>query len=47
MDLIKCFECSKEISDKAKSRTHCGAGKSITCQECSQQISENLDTCRY
>ena len=27
MSLIKCYECSKEISDRAKSCPHCGAPK--------------------
>mgnify|MGYP003956667107 CR=1 FL=1 len=45
MALIKCYECSKEISDTAKACPHCGAGKAVECHECSKQISENLDSC--
>ena len=45
MALIKCYECSKEISDTAKACPHCGAGKYIECHECSKKISEDLDTC--
>jgi len=26
MALIKCYECEKEISDKAPACPHCGAG---------------------
>jgi RNA polymerase subunit RPABC4/transcription elongation factor Spt4 len=45
MALIKCFECSKEISDTAKSCPHCGAGRSRECHECYERISEDLETC--
>ena len=45
MALIKCYECSKEISDTAKSCPHCGAGKARECHECSQLINQDLDTC--
>ena len=29
MALIKCYECGKEISDKAPSCPHCGAPKLV------------------
>ena len=46
MALVKCYECSKEISDMAKSCPHCGAGKARECDECSQLINQDLDV-RY
>jgi rRNA maturation endonuclease Nob1 len=45
MALVKCYECSKEISDTAKACPHCGAGKAVECHECSKQISGDLDSC--
>lgn len=45
MALIKCYECSKEISDKAKSCPHCGASKPIECYECKKLISKTLRAC--
>tara|TARA_B100000902_G_scaffold6694_1_gene8674 strand:+ start:501 stop:1238 length:738 start_codon:yes stop_codon:yes gene_type:complete len=47
MALIKCYECSKEISDMAESCPHCGAGKAIECHECSKQISKRLNKCPH
>ena len=47
MSLIKCYECSKEISDKAKDCPHCGVGKAIECHECSKQISKGLKKCPH
>ena len=39
MALIKCYECSKEISDKANSCPHCGAPK-IDSKSTSQKIND-------
>ena len=47
MALIKCWECSIEISDIAESCPHCGAGKAIECHECSKQISKRLNKCPH
>jgi hypothetical protein len=47
MALIKCYECSKEISDIAEACPHCGAGKAIECHECSKQISKGLNKCPH
>ena len=33
MALIKCYECSKEISDKAPACPHCGAPKQEAPEE--------------
>ena len=45
MALIKCWECSKEISDTAKACPHCSSGKAVECHECSKKISESLVSC--
>lgn len=45
MSLIKCYDCSKQISDLAKACPHCGAHRRIECYECSHLISENLNNC--
>jgi len=47
MALIKCYECSKEISDIAEACPHCGAGKAKECHECSKQISRGLKKCPH
>jgi|SaaInlV_135m_DNA_3_1039749.scaffolds.fasta_scaffold21897_2 hypothetical protein len=47
MSLIKCYECSKEISDIAEACPHCGAGKAVECHECSKQISKGLNKCPH
>ena len=33
MALIKCYECGKEISDKAPSCPHCGAPKLVAANK--------------
>ena len=39
MALIKCNECGKEISDKAKVCPHCGFENRITfCPECNKKF---------
>ena len=46
MALIKCKECNKEISDKAKKCPHCGFENNIiTCPECKKEIENNVNTC--
>lgn len=47
MALIKCGECSSEVSDKAKTCPNCGAPviALIRCTECSNEISNNAKTC--
>lgn len=46
MALIKCKECNKEISDKAKQCPHCGFENNIiTCPECKKEIENNINTC--
>ncbi len=46
MALIKCSECGKEISDKAKQCPHCGFENNIiTCPECKKEIENNINTC--
>lgn len=46
MALIKCKECNKEISDKAKQCPHCGFENNIiTCPECKKEIENNVNTC--
>jgi RNA polymerase subunit RPABC4/transcription elongation factor Spt4 len=47
MALIDCWECYEEISNKAKSCPHCGAGKAIECHECSNIISKGLNKCPH
>jgi hypothetical protein len=47
MALIKCYECSKEISDIAEACPHCGAVKTVECHECSKQISKGLNKCPH
>ena len=47
MALIQCYECNKEISDKAFSCPKCGAPKikKITCYECNKEINEKALSC--
>lgn len=46
MALIKCNECGKEISDKAKICPHCGFENNlIICPECKKEIKNNVNTC--
>lgn len=56
MALIKCTNCEKEISDKAKVCPQCGqpvvldipvqeVASSILCEECGTEILEGLDVC--
>ena len=41
MALIKCSECGKQISDKAKKCPHCGnVNSAIVCPECGEIINE-------
>lgn len=47
MVLIKCPECSKEISDESRKCVHCGyrIRRKTLCPECSMQIEGNLNSC--
>lgn len=46
MALIKCKECGKEISDKAKVCPNCGFENNlIICPECKKEIKGNVNTC--
>ncbi len=45
MALIKCPECGKEISSKAKTCVHCGC-EVFLCPECGTAYSEKLQTCK-
>lgn len=56
MALIKCSNCAKEISDKAKVCPKCGKSivlaspaleedKSILCEECGTEIPEGMEAC--
>jgi len=48
MALIKCNECGKEISDKAKVCPHCGFENNlIICPECKKEIKNNINTCPH
>ena len=48
MALIKCSECGKEISDKAKVCPHCGFENRITfCPECNKKLSSNVSVCPH
>lgn len=44
MSMIKCPECGKEISDKAKSCPNCGAPASNPCLECTVNIRRKRKT---
>ncbi len=47
MALIKCYECEKEISDKAPACPQCGAPArpQITCPDCGQDFAASLTAC--
>ncbi len=49
MALIKCEECGKEISDKAKQCIYCGcpieSGSKIICEECGNELSSSDKVC--
>lgn len=49
MALIKCSECGREISDKAKKCVNCGCKiqmkKKIICKECGTEINEKEKKC--
>jgi hypothetical protein len=47
MALIKCYNCSKEISDTASICPHCKSFKLKKCYECSKNIDNNLYPCPY
>lgn len=48
MALICCEECSKEISEKAKSCPHCGCpNNQIRCPECSKFIISGVEECPH
>ena len=48
MALIKCNECGKEISDRAKVCPHCGFENRITfCPECNKKLSSNVSVCPH
>lgn len=44
MALIKCSECGKEISDKAKLCPHCGYKKN-ECPECGKELKSKSNVC--
>ena len=44
MALIKCSECGKEISDKAKLCPHCGFEKN-ECPECGKEVKSKNNVC--
>ena len=54
MAMIKCTECEKDISDKAKKCPYCGKTffeevpvvKEITCSECRTVLSESDEVCQ-
>ena len=49
--MIKCPNCGKEISDKAKKCVHCGfvfeeeINKEVKCAECGSILTDDMDTC--
>ena len=46
MALIKCPECGKEISDKAKTCPHCGVPIEMKfCQYCGEKIEKDCVVC--
>ncbi|MDD3645769.1 MAG: zinc-ribbon domain-containing protein [Bacteroidales bacterium] len=49
MALINCFECGKEVSDKALSCPHCGVPfeKVSVATENISQISSNLEELKF
>lgn len=44
MALIKCPECSGQVSDKAKNCPHCGFGI-VTCGECGAVVADPVEAC--
>lgn len=48
MALIKCSECKKEISDKAKVCVNCGCPieKELLCNECGNKLDKNDKVCK-
>ncbi len=44
MALIKCSECGKEMSDKAKLCPHCGYEKN-ECPECGEELKSKSNVC--
>lgn len=48
MALIKCSECGKEISDKAKQCIHCGCPieNELICVECGKKVTKDDDVCK-
>ena len=48
MALIKCSECGKEISDKAKTCVNCGCPieKELLCNECGNKLDKNDKVCK-
>lgn len=44
MALIKCSECGKEMSDKAKLCPHCGYEKN-ECPECGKEVKSKSNVC--
>ena len=49
MALIKCSECGKEMSNKAKQCPHCGSPieKKLLCKECGKEINKNDNKCPH
>ena len=47
MALIPCYECSREVSDKATACPHCGSpvGPQITCPDCGEYFAASLTAC--
>ncbi len=46
MALIKCSECGKEVSDKAKICPHCGFSlEKLFCSECGKEVSADSEIC--
>lgn len=47
MSLIKCENCGKEISDKAKECIHCGTPieKKVFCKECNNEVPASSKIC--
>jgi len=50
MSLIKCPECGREVSDRARTCPHCGvdiAGQITTCPHCGEVVFIDDETCPY
>lgn len=46
MALIKCSECGREVSDKAKTCPNCGASvKKVFCRHCGEMIDSDCVVC--